>query len=112
MSRELSRLCVLALCSEVEVFTLISLPLCHSSPAPMAIEEQVVSIYAGVRGHLDKMDPAKVTAFEAAYLQHVRSSHQDLLNTIRDEGQISEATEEKLKNIVISFIESFDSQSS
>ena len=78
----------------------------------MAIEEQVVSIYAGVRGHLDKMDPAKVTAFEAAYLQHVRSSHQDLLNTIRDEGQISQATEEKLKNIVISFIESFDSQSS
>ena len=75
----------------------------------MAIEEQVVVIYAGVRGHLDKMDPAKVTAFERAFLQHVRSSHQDLLDTIRTEAQISETMEEKLKNIVTSFIESFDS---
>ena len=86
-----------------------SLPSSSLSPAPMAIEDQVVVIYAGVRGHLDKMDPSKVTAFEKAFLQHIRSSHQDLLDTIRTEGQISEATEGKLKNIVTSFIESFNS---
>ena len=74
----------------------------------MAIEEQVVSIYAGVRGHLDKLDPSRVTMFEKSFLQHMKSSHQSLLDTIRTEGQISDATEEKLKSIVTSFIESFE----
>ena len=73
----------------------------------MAIEEQVAVIYAGVRGHLDKLDPAKVTAFEQGFLQHMRSTHQPLLDTIRQEGQISEVTEEKLKGIVQSFVQTF-----
>jgi F-type H+-transporting ATPase subunit alpha len=73
----------------------------------MAIEEQVAVIYAGVRGHLDKVDPLRITAFEQAFLEHIRSSHQDLLKTIREEGQISEGTDERLKNVVISFVDSF-----
>uniref|UniRef100_F6XK18 ATP synthase subunit alpha n=1 Tax=Xenopus tropicalis TaxID=8364 RepID=F6XK18_XENTR len=40
---------------------------------PMAIEEQVTVIYAGVRGHLDKMEPSKITKFENAFLAHVKS---------------------------------------
>lgn len=52
-------------------------------PGPMAIEEQVTVIYAGVRGHLDKMEPSKITKFEKAFLQHVLSQHQDLLAAIR-----------------------------
>jgi F-type H+-transporting ATPase subunit alpha len=39
---------------------------------PMAIEEQVAVIYCGVRGHLDKLDPAKITAFEKEFLQHIK----------------------------------------
>lgn len=39
---------------------------------PMAIEEQVAVIYCGVRGFLDKLDPAKITAFEKDYLAHVK----------------------------------------
>jgi len=76
----------------------------------MAIEEQVAVVYAGVRGHLDKLDPSKVTAFEKAFLQHIRSTHQGLLETIRKESQISEDTDEKLKNIVTSFVDSFAAQ--
>lgn len=49
----------------------------------MAIEEQVAVIYAGVRGHLDKMEPSKITKFEKAFLQHILSQHQDLLAAIR-----------------------------
>jgi len=73
--------------------------------APMAIEEQVAVIYAGVRGHLDKMDPSKITGFERGFLQHLRLSHQPLLDTIRKEGQISEQTDEKLKEIVTTFLD-------
>lgn len=75
--------------------------------SPMAIEEQVAVIFAGVRGHLDKLDPSRVTAFEQGFLQHMRTTHQGLLDTIRKEGQISEATEGQLKDIVTSFVQTF-----
>nr|XP_049593860.1 ATP synthase subunit alpha, mitochondrial [Syngnathus scovelli] len=76
--------------------------------APMAIEEQVTVIYAGVRGHLDKMEPSKITKFEKAFLQHILSQHQDLLAAIRADGQISEASDAKLKQIVLNFLSSFE----
>ncbi|KAF8793207.1 ATP synthase subunit alpha, mitochondrial-like [Argiope bruennichi] len=74
---------------------------------PMAIEDQVAVIYTGVRGYLDKLDPARIGAFEKAFLQHIKSSHQDILNTIATEGQISDATDAKLKKIVTDFFASF-----
>lgn len=76
----------------------------------MAIEDQVAVVYAGVRGHLDKLDPAKITAFETAFVQHIKGSHQALLDTIRKEGEISETTDAKLKDIVTSFVDSFSQQ--
>ncbi|XP_068033794.1 ATP synthase subunit alpha, mitochondrial isoform X1 [Anomalospiza imberbis] len=75
---------------------------------PMAIEEQVAVIYAGVRGHLDKLEPSKITKFESAFLAHVLSQHQALLSTIRTEGKISDQTEAKLKEIVTRFLTTFE----
>ena len=73
----------------------------------MAIEEQVAVVYAGVRGHLDKLDPSQITDFESAFVKHIKSSHQALLDTIRKEGQISEDTDKKLKDLVTSFVDTF-----
>lgn len=75
---------------------------------PMAIEEQVAVIYAGVRGFLDKMDPSRITAFEADYLQHLRSSQQDLLKRIREDGQITEESDALLKKVVVNFLQGFE----
>uniref|UniRef100_A0A0V0G2J4 ATP synthase subunit alpha n=1 Tax=Triatoma dimidiata TaxID=72491 RepID=A0A0V0G2J4_TRIDM len=74
---------------------------------PMAIEEQVAVIYCGVRGHLDKLDPSKITAFEKEFLQHIKTSHKDLLASIAKEGKITDAVDAKLKEIVTSFIAGF-----
>jgi F-type H+-transporting ATPase subunit alpha len=74
---------------------------------PMAIEEQVVVIYCGVRGHLDKLDPSKITVFEKEFLQHVKTSHQDVLKTIATDGKITDETDAKLKKIVQDFIGTF-----
>ncbi|XP_063221598.1 ATP synthase subunit alpha, mitochondrial [Bacillus rossius redtenbacheri] len=74
---------------------------------PMAIEEQVAVIYCGVRGHLDKLDPAKITAFEREFLQHVKTTQQPLLASIAKEGKIVEETDAKLKKVVQEFISSF-----
>merc|ERR1712136_236422 len=72
---------------------------------PMAAADQVAVIYAGVRGHLDNIEPSKITEFEEAYLKLLRSSHQDLLDTIGKEKVVSPETDAKLKEIVTSFIE-------
>ncbi|KAH9415507.1 LOW QUALITY PROTEIN: ATP synthase subunit alpha blw, mitochondrial [Dermatophagoides pteronyssinus] len=74
---------------------------------PMPIEEQVVVIYTGVRGYLDKLDPSKIGKFEQQFLQHVKTSHSSLLSTIASEGQISPDTDGKLKQIVSDFLASF-----
>ncbi|XP_011182205.1 ATP synthase subunit alpha, mitochondrial [Zeugodacus cucurbitae] len=74
---------------------------------PMSIEDQVAVIYCGVRGHLDKMDPAKITKFEKEFLQHVKTNEQGLLDQIAKDGQISEASDAKLKDIVSKFLSTF-----
>jgi len=74
---------------------------------PLPIEEQVCIIYAGVRGHLDKLEPSKITKFEAEFVNHLRSSQQELLTTIRTENQLSKDTDAKLKQVVINFLAAF-----
>jgi len=49
---------------------------------PMAIEEQVAVIYAGVKGYLDKIDPSQITKFEREFLAHIRAHEQELLKTV------------------------------
>jgi len=75
---------------------------------PMDITEQVATIYAGVRGHLDKLDPAKVTAFEAGFVDHIRTAHTDLLAQISKDGKLTDETEGQLKELVISFVAGFN----
>jgi F-type H+-transporting ATPase subunit alpha len=75
---------------------------------PMDITEQVATIYAGVRGHLDKLEPSKVTAFEAAFVEHIRTAHTDLLAQISADGKLTDDTEGKLKELVIAFVGGFN----
>eukprot|EP00735_Rhodelphis_limneticus_P014296 TRINITY_DN82_c0_g1::TRINITY_DN82_c0_g1_i1::g.14864::m.14864 TRINITY_DN82_c0_g1::TRINITY_DN82_c0_g1_i1::g.14864 ORF type:complete len:555 (+),score=199.97,sp/P35381/ATPA_DROME/76.69/0.0,ATP-synt_ab/PF00006.20/2.7e-70,ATP-synt_ab/PF00006.20/6.4e+02,ATP-synt_ab_C/PF00306.22/9.6e+03,ATP-synt_ab_C/PF00306.22/8.3e-26,ATP-synt_ab_N/PF02874.18/4.5e-20,HAS-barrel/PF09378.5/4.9e-08,HAS-barrel/PF09378.5/60 TRINITY_DN82_c0_g1_i1:61-1725(+) len=75
---------------------------------PMPVEEQVAVIYTGVRGYLDKIDVAKIGRFEREYLEFLRSSKKDLLDTIRKESQITKETEAKLKDAVETFVKTFN----
>ena len=64
--------------------------------SPMPVEEQVVSIFAGVNGYLDALPMADVNRFEAGLLDHMRSAGASILATIRDEKAISDDTKAKL----------------
>jgi len=75
---------------------------------PMGIEEQVAIIFTGVKGYIDKMDPAKITAFEKAYMAHVKANHQALLDTIAKDGQLKPEVEEQLKKVVVDFMASYE----
>jgi F-type H+-transporting ATPase subunit alpha len=74
---------------------------------PLPIEEQVIVIFAGVRGYLDKIEVNKVTQFEQQLLSEVRAKGQDILETIRTEREISEATEERLRAFMDEFARTF-----
>merc|ERR1712002_748217 len=74
---------------------------------PMDIAEQVTVVFCGVRGYLDKVAPHKVTDFELKFLDHIRANHADLLETIRTEGKLSDATEATLKEVVPAFVKSY-----
>merc|ERR1711902_61780 len=74
---------------------------------PMPIEDQVAVIYCGVRGFLDKVEPSKITAFEAAFIEHVKGSHQGLLDKIAAAGTLTPETDAALNKVVVDFMAGF-----
>ncbi len=74
---------------------------------PMATEDEVVSIYAGVRGYLDKLKINDVGPFEQQLLSDIKARAPEILEAIRTEKQISPQTEEKLKSFLDDFSKKF-----
>ena len=77
--------------------------------SPLTVPEQVVSIYAGVNGYLDKLDVKDVVRFESEIHSEIRASHGDLLEAIDNEKELSSANEEKLKGLLNTFVKKFQS---
>jgi F-type H+/Na+-transporting ATPase subunit alpha len=75
--------------------------------SPMPVEEQVVSIYAGVRGYLDKVAVSDIGRFEAELLRSLRAKNADLLAEIRSAKQITPDTESRLKAALDAFAGTF-----
>ena len=75
--------------------------------APMAVEEQVVSIFSGVRGYLDGIDVGDVTRFESEFLSEMRASHGALLEEIRTSQQMSDESDKALTAILDEFSKKF-----
>jgi len=74
---------------------------------PMAVEEQVVVIYAGIKGYLDDLPIDSVKKFEREFLEFMRSSHPEILKDIRETRDLTEQTEEALKKAIEEFKETF-----
>ncbi|MDA9163597.1 F0F1 ATP synthase subunit alpha [Rickettsiaceae bacterium] len=75
--------------------------------APFVVEEQVVSLYAGVNGYLEKIESTQVRAFEDQLIESIKLKGDDILSSIREEKQINEVTEGKLKVYLDKFVEEF-----
>jgi F-type H+-transporting ATPase subunit alpha len=71
---------------------------------PMSTAEEVVIIYAGVRGYLDKISQKEIGRFEQLWVNHVRSTHPDILSTITSEKSLSAATDNKIKTAIEEFV--------
>ncbi len=75
--------------------------------SPMAVEEQVVSIFAGTRGYLDKVEVSQVTRYEAAMLGELRSRKPGILQSIRDRRELTADTEKELTGFLDGFAKTF-----
>jgi len=74
--------------------------------APFPVEDQVVVIFAGTRGYLDKVDTAKVGAYERALLNELHSEG-TILAGIRDNREIKKDNEAKLDAFLADFTKRF-----
>ncbi|HAW48411.1 MAG TPA: F0F1 ATP synthase subunit alpha [Roseovarius sp.] len=75
--------------------------------SPLLMEEQVVVIYAGTRGYLDKVDLKEVTRYEKELLAHIRGAKADLLKKIREEKALTDDIEAEIKKTLDDFTAKF-----
>ncbi len=73
--------------------------------APMPMEEQVVILYAGNEGYLDRLPIPKIREFENRLITHLKDHHSKILETIRKTADLSDETKEKLKKAILEFLE-------
>jgi F-type H+-transporting ATPase subunit alpha len=74
---------------------------------PLAVEEQVVSIFLGTEGHLDSVPVEDVSRFEAEFLDHVRASEGEILKQIRESGKLGDELSDKLVEVINQFKKGF-----
>ncbi|MDZ7769545.1 MAG: F0F1 ATP synthase subunit alpha [Woeseiaceae bacterium] len=73
--------------------------------SPLSVAEMALSLYAVNEGFIDKVDVAKVVAYEAALHDYARAHHEDLLKKINETGSYSEEIQNGLKKVCQDFAE-------
>jgi F-type H+-transporting ATPase subunit alpha len=74
---------------------------------PYPVEEQVISIFLGTRGHLDSVPVGDVHRFESEFLDHVRRNHEGIFGEIRDTGKLSDELADRIADVVKGFKQEF-----
>ena len=75
--------------------------------SPFTVEEEVVAIFAGTRGYLDKIDLGRVGLFEKRLLSELKSSGSGILESIRGDREIKKDVEAKLDAFLADFVKRF-----
>ena len=74
---------------------------------PMPVEEQIVLLFAGTQGFLDKIEIEKMAEFESRYLEYFKTHQKKLLEKIKKEQKISDDMIEDLKKIIEDFVKRY-----
>lgn len=77
---------------------------------PIPVEEQVISIYAGVNGFFDHVPPHAVPQYEADLQKFMRASYPEIGKAIREKKTLASQTEEDLKKALKEFQDSFTTE--
>ncbi len=77
---------------------------------PMAVEKQVAVIYAVTNGFLDEVDVEGVGAWERGFHEHMAAMRQDVLDDLREGGELTEDVEKRLVAAIEEFNEAFGAE--
>jgi|TARA_B100001741_G_scaffold138854_1_gene114414 F-type H+-transporting ATPase subunit alpha len=75
---------------------------------PLAVEEQVAVIFAGVNGYLDKISVSQIGDFERSLLQNLRSSGVSIIDSIKKEKALNEKSEKELIKIIENLLKNYN----
>jgi len=70
----------------------------------MAVEDQVVILFCGTKGYLDKIKTSDIGPFEEKLLEHVKGKHPNIMETIRTEKEVSDKLSADIAAILDEFI--------
>ena len=73
----------------------------------MTVEEEVVSIFTGVRGYLDELPVEKIARFEDEMLSELKATMPTVLESIREQKTLTPDTEDDLRYFLDEFIKKF-----
>nr|YP_009164891.1 ATP synthase F1 subunit alpha [Pseudoperonospora cubensis]AKZ29829.1 ATP synthase F1 subunit alpha [Pseudoperonospora cubensis] len=77
---------------------------------PLSVEDQIVIIYLGVRGFLDKIAVNKINTFEINWLNFIKNNHSNILEEILTKKEISKELDKKLNTLATDFTNNFISK--
>ena len=66
----------------------------------MTVAEQVISVFAGVKGYLDDVNLGEIKRFEKDIIEKVKNDKPEIIETIQSSGKLEEDTENQLKQII------------
>jgi F-type H+-transporting ATPase subunit alpha len=75
--------------------------------APYSMQDEVVTLFAGVRGFLDKIPTPQIGTFEKMYLETLHSQHKDFMDKLHTQGALFQEDETFLNTFLQSFVASF-----
>jgi len=68
--------------------------------SPLTVGEQVISVFAGVRGYLDDVELNQIKSFERDILEKIKNKKNEILSTIQTTGKLEKDTEDSLIQII------------
>ena len=71
--------------------------------SPMTVAQQVIAVFSGVRGFLDKMELSEIKNFEKEVYEEIKFSNQEIIDSINNTGKLEEKIEKKLTLIIEQF---------
>ena len=75
--------------------------------SPMTVAEQVLTIFAGVRGYLDDIDLKNIEDFENQLLEKCKSEKPEIIESISSSGKLDEDIEKNLASLINDLKEKF-----
>ena len=75
--------------------------------SPMTVAEQVLTIFAGVRGYLDDIDLKNIEDFENKLLEKCKSEKPEIIESISSSGKLDEDIEKNLASLINDLKEKF-----